>query len=141
MKIEGAAYTQCPDCPYGKQTHAPFKKVEAQPLEIGDTIVSDLCGPFEASMNGYKYFVSWIDLKTQYADVDFLKDKESATFAGSFKCYITWLRKQKNANVKRIRSDNGGEYTGKSFQDVCSELGIIHQTTSPYTPEHNGVAE
>ena len=64
MKIEGAAYTQCPDCPYGKQTRAPFKKVEAQPLEIGDTVVSDLCCPFEASMNGYKYFVSWIDLKT-----------------------------------------------------------------------------
>ena len=64
MKIEGAAYTQCPDCPCGKQTCTPFKKVEAQPLEIGDTVISDLCGPFEASMNGYKYFVSWIDLKT-----------------------------------------------------------------------------
>ena len=68
MKIEGATYTQCPDCPYGKQTHTPFKKVGAQPLEIGDTIVSDLCDPFKASMNGYKYFVSWIDLKTRYTD-------------------------------------------------------------------------
>ena len=133
MKIEGAAYTQCPDCPYGKQTRAPFKKVEAQPLEIGDTIVSDLCGPFEASMNGYKYFMSWIDLKTRYTNVNFLKDKESATVATSFRHYITWLKEQKNANVKRIRSDNGGEYTGKPFQDVRSELGIIHQTTLYFT--------
>ena len=92
-------------------------------------------------MNGYKYFVSWIDLKTLYADVNFLKDKESATVTGSFRHYITWFKKQKSANVKRIRSDNGGEYTGKPFQDVCGELGIIHQTTSPYTPEHNGVAK
>ena len=125
MKIKGATYTQSPDCPYGKQTHTPFKKVEAQPLEIGDTINSDLCGPFEASMNGYKYFVSWINLKTRYTNVDFLKDKESATVAASFRRYITWLKKQKNANVKRIRSDNGGEYTSKPFQDVCGELGII----------------
>ena len=102
IKIEGAAYTQCPYCPYGKQTHTPFKKVEAQPLEIGDTVVSDLYGPFEASMNGYKYFVSWIDLKIRYANVNFLKDKESATVASSFRRYITWLKKQNNANVKRI---------------------------------------
>ena len=92
-------------------------------------------------MNGYKYFVSWIDLKTLYADVNFLKDKESATVTGSFRHYITWFKKQKSANVKRIRSDNGGEYTGKPFQDVCGELSIIHQTTSPYTPEHNGVTK
>ena len=57
---------------------------------------------FGASMNGYKYFVSWIDLKTQYTDIDFLKDKESVTVASSFRCYITWLKKQKSANVKRI---------------------------------------
>ena len=141
MKIEGTAYTQCAHCPYGKQTRAPFKRIEEPPLEIGDVIVTDLCGPFETSINGYKYFVSWIDLKTRYADIDFLKDKESATVAASFKHFIIWIKKQKNANVKRIRSDNGGEYTGKPFQDVCGELGIIHQTTSPYTPEHNGVAE
>ena len=93
MKIEGATYTQFPDCPYGKQTCVPFKKAEAQPLEIWDTIVSDLCGPFEVSMNGYKYFVSWIDLRTWYTYIDFLKDKEYATVTASFKHYITWLKK------------------------------------------------
>ena len=44
-------------------------------------------------------------------------------------------------SVKRIRSDNGGEYMGKEFQDICTKSGIIHETTSPYTPEHNGIAE
>ena len=37
--------------------------------------------------------------------------------------------------------DNRGEYMGKEFKDICSKLGIIHETTSPYTPEHNGIAE
>ena len=54
---------------------------------------------------------------------------------------MAWILTQKKPEVKRIRSDNGGEYTGKQFQDICSELGIIHETTSLYTPEHNGIAK
>ena len=56
--------TQCVDCPYGKQTRTPFRKVEGIPQNIGDIIASDLCGPFYTSIGGYKYFVTWIDLKT-----------------------------------------------------------------------------
>ena len=54
---------------------------------------------------------------------------------------MVWLLRQKSANVKWIRSDNTGEYTGKEFQDICAKSGIIHETTSPHTPEHNGIAE
>ena len=30
---------------------------------------------------------------------------------------------------------------GKEFQDICAKSSIIHETTSPYTPEHNGIDE
>ena len=30
---------------------------------------------------------------------------------------------------------------GREFQDICTKSGIIHETTSPHTPKHNGVAE
>ena len=40
-----------------------------------------------------------------------------------------------------MRTDNGGEYVGKEFKKICNDLGIIHETTSPHTPEHNGIAE
>ena len=42
--------------------------------------------------------------------------------------------------VKVIRSDRGGEYEAP-FGDFCSQNGIIHQTTAPYSPQQNGVAE
>ena len=29
---------------------------------------------------------------------------------------------------------------GGEFESLCHEHGIIHETTSPYTPEHNAVA-
>ena len=39
-----------------------------------------------------------------------------------------------------IRSDRGGEYEAP-FGDFCSQHGIIHQTTTPYSPQQNGVVE
>jgi hypothetical protein len=91
---------QCVNCPYGKQTRAPFQKVEKLPSEIGDVVASDLCCPFEPSIGNYRYFVTWIELKTCLASIDFLKNKECATVAKSFKLYLAWLLHQKNANVK-----------------------------------------
>ena len=126
---------QCLNCPYGKQTRAPFQKVEKLPPKVGDLVVSDLCGPFEPSIGNFKYFVTWIEAKTRHANVDFIKNKETSTIAASFKNYSAWLLRQKSVNIKRVRSDNGGEYMGKEFQDICAKSGIIHETTSPYTPE------
>ena len=132
---------QCANCPFGKQTRAPFRNIEDLPTETGDTIVSDLCGPFDLSVAGYRYLITWIDLKTRYASIDFLKNKESATVTESFKKYIAWIQRQKKTEVRKVRTDNGGEYVGKEFKKICNDLGIIHETTSPHTPEHNGIAE
>ena len=104
-------------------------------------IVSDVCGSFDTSMGGYRYFVIWLDARTYYTSNDFLKDKKCITVANSFKVYLGWLQNQKGAGVKVIRTDNGEEYMEHKFEDLCHELGIIHQTTSPYTPEHNSIAE
>jgi Reverse transcriptase (RNA-dependent DNA polymerase) len=54
---------------------------------------------------------------------------------------MAWLLRQKGAEVKKVRTDNGGKYMGKEFQHICGELGIIHEMTSPYMPEHNGITE
>ena len=42
--------------------------------------------------------------------------------------------------IKIVRSDKGGEYDAP-FEEFCSKHGIIHQTTAPYSPQSNGVAE
>ena len=50
------------------------------------------------------------------------------------------VENQLDRKIKVIRSNRGGEYEAP-FSDFCSQLGIIHQTTTPYSPQQNGVAE
>ena len=91
LSIHHGPIAQCTDCPYGKQTCAPFQKTESLPANISDIITSDLCGPFKTSVGGFKYFVIWIDSATRMASISFLKDKECKTVTGSFKNYMAWL--------------------------------------------------
>ena len=43
--------------------------------------------------------------------------------------------------IKKLRSDNGGEYIDKYFTSFCAKEGIKREWTAPYNPEQNGVAE
>ena len=40
-----------------------------------------------------------------------------------------------------LRTDNGGEFCSKEFEELCKKCGIARQKTAPYTPQQNGVAE
>jgi len=41
----------------------------------------------------------------------------------------------------KCQQDRGGEYELKQFNEFCEQHYIIHETTPPYSPESNGVAE
>lgn len=43
--------------------------------------------------------------------------------------------------MKAFASDGGGEFTSHQMEAEFKRLGIIHETTAPYTPEQDGVAE
>ena len=43
--------------------------------------------------------------------------------------------------LKRLQTDNGGEYISKDFKEYCSKHGIKHDKTVLGTLQHNGVAE
>ncbi|GJV79312.1 putative RNA-directed DNA polymerase [Tanacetum coccineum] len=45
------------------------------------------------------------------------------------------------SSVKIFRSDNGTEFINQSMDKFCKEKGILYQTSCPYTPQQNGVAE
>jgi transposase InsO family protein len=43
--------------------------------------------------------------------------------------------------LKALRRDRGGEFNSGSFSVFCNEYGIKHYTTTPYSPQQNGVVE
>ncbi|KAJ0457905.1 putative RNA-directed DNA polymerase [Helianthus annuus] len=43
--------------------------------------------------------------------------------------------------IKRVRCDNGGEFTSNSMIDFYNKNGILLETTCPHTPQQNGVVE
>ena len=49
--------------------------------------------------------------------------------------------KESGKQVKRFRTDGGGEYTSKKVAEYRKSEGILKETTMPYTPQSNGVVE
>ncbi|KAG8480295.1 hypothetical protein CXB51_024758 [Gossypium anomalum] len=60
---------------------------------------------------------------------------------GVFLKWKTMIENQTGKKIKRLRTDNGGEYKSDPFFDVCQEYGIVRHFTVRDTPQQNGVAE
>ena len=54
---------------------------------------------------------------------------------------MTAVGRQSEHKIKALRLDNGGEYMSKQFEELLKIHGIARQTSTPYTPQQNGVAE
>ena len=48
---------------------------------------------------------------------------------------------QSHTKLLTLRTDNGGEITSRAFKSTMALLGDTLQTTPPYSPESNSVAE
>ena len=53
-----------------------------------------------------------------------------------FKEYVA-----ESGSPRRLRTDNGAEYTAKKFTDYCRDSKMKQEYTVPETPQQNGVAE
>ena len=113
------------------------KKRTERPLQL---IHSDLCGPIPTlSIDGNKYFISFINDFRRFTILYFLKKKLGAFNA--FTSYKAFVENQCQLKISTIRTDNGGEYFSDEWKRLCEENGLRHKHTLPYSPEQNGVAE
>ena len=55
--------------------------------------------------------------------------------------YKVEVENQLDRKIKRLRSDRGDEYDTNSLTVFCEKNGIIRETSAPYTPQQNGIAE
>jgi len=66
-----------------------------------------------------------------------LESKSDAFSA--FKKLERRLQNTKNNNIGSIRSDHGGEFQNEKFSKFCEKMGILHNFSTPRTPQQNGV--
>jgi hypothetical protein len=90
------------------------------------------------SLGGSKYFVSFIDDYSRKVSVFPIRTKDEVV--DKFRVYRASVEKQLGVSIKAVRSDNGGEFIGE-FRRELLRHGISVETSAPYTPEQNGVAE
>ena len=133
----------CEGCENGKQTVASFPTSsygEVKTTKVLELIHSDVMGPMQTkSQGGARFIVTFIDDFSRLVTAYFLESK-SQVFE-RFVEYKALMENQLNAKIKKIRTDNGREYVNKSFAQLCRKAGIVHQTTVPYSPQQNGMAE
>ncbi|KAK2355926.1 putative mitochondrial protein [Trifolium repens] len=131
----------CDICMKGKQSRLPFvKETSKRACAALEVIHSDVCGPFEVpSLGGSKYFITFVDEFTRMIWLFTIKLKSEALSV--FKNLKILIEKESEKSIKILRTDGGGEYTSKDFEDFCKDEGITHEVTPPYTPQHNGLAE
>ncbi|KAG7536932.1 Integrase catalytic core [Arabidopsis suecica] len=132
-------HTSCEACILGKHCKSVFPKSSTIYENCFDLVHSDVWTSPCVSRDNNKYFVTFIDEKSKYTWITLLPSKDRVFDA--FINYQNYVTNQFNAKIKVLRTDNGGEYTSHKLKEHLNKSGILHQTSCPYTPQQNGVAE
>jgi len=138
MKITDKNSFNCTTCAEGKMSqyrnHQADEKA-SKPLEL---IHCDLSAPVEPmSINNSKYAMTLVDDYSGLIMVYFL-NKKSDTVAAMRK-FLADISPY--GAVKKLRSDNGTEFTSSDFKALLVENKIKHEFSAPYSPHQNGTAE
>ena len=145
--VEGLDYKQaavkevCKPCVEGKHHKQKFPKVGGtRATEILELVHTDVCGKMDTeSLSGKEYFISFIDDKSRHTWTYPIRRKSD-----SYSTFLEWksqVERSKGVKLKKLRSDNGGEYISNEFEAYLRKEGIAIQRTVRKTPEQNGVAE
>lgn len=118
----------------------PFSLGRWKADRIGGCIHSDVVSPMSyASLAGTRYFKMFKDDYSGFFMVFFMKQKSDVlTHCRSF---VTTVKTQTGNTVETLKSDKEGECLSKEFTSWLLELGVRQETSAPYTPAQNGIAE
>nr|ABA94901.1 retrotransposon protein, putative, unclassified [Oryza sativa Japonica Group] len=117
----------CTPCRHAKMvstSHAPIVSVMTD--APGQLLHMDIVGPARVQSVGGKWYVLVIvDDFSRYSCVFFMATKDE-TFQ-HFRGLFLRLELEFPGSLKRIRSDNGGEFKNASFEQLCNERGTLSQ--------------
>ncbi|KAJ9560019.1 hypothetical protein OSB04_005179 [Centaurea solstitialis] len=129
LHCQSCAINKCHKLPFGQNSF-----VAKKPLQL---LYSDVWGPVQQSVDGFKYYVVFVDYYSKYVWLYPIKLKSDVSKL--FPQFKLLVEKFFQTPIVSIFTDNGGEYVG--LLPFLQSNGISHYTTPPHTPEQNGIAE
>jgi hypothetical protein len=130
----------CEPCELGKGTKKISRRPPARATEKLELVHTDVGGPIKpTSLQGHRYYITFTDDLTRAVWIRFMKHKSEAL--QKLKEFKAHAETQSGCSIKRLRSDNGGEYASSAAQDFYKQHGIQWEPTAPYSPQQNGVSE
>ena len=130
----------CEDCTLAKQHRLPFPDSNSSSSGLLELVHMDVCGPLQVMLTGEtRYLATFIDDYSKLCHVVPLGYKSEA--AQALRATIRLWEAQTGHRLKAVRTDRGTEYVNSELEAYFRDKGVIHNTTAPYTPEQNGVAE
>lgn len=131
----------CEACTEAKQAHTPFPQEAKNRSEIpGERVVSDVWGPARTiSIGGWKYYISFGDDCVRYVVALFLREKGEAP--KRIKERVAKIKQRFGKGPTYLRVDNGKELVNDEVKEFCAQEGITIETSAPYSPSQNGIAE
>jgi len=132
----------CRICIQAKGSRPPFRASITQTTQPLALLHIDLCGPMQTpTLGGGRYFMGTTDDYTGFAIVSILAGKSGPEIYAHLTTIISKLENLTGFKVQILRTDGGGEFCNNAMSAYLDEKGISHHTTTPYTPQSNGVAE
>lgn len=119
-----------------KKNKTPLQEMD-QVCYPGQKWGLDLCGPYPESSTGARYILTAVDLYSGWPEIWALPNKKTENIV---QIVIDELIPRFSCPQK-IVTDNGAEFKGHLFADMCKELNIQHIFTSPYHPQGNSKTE
>ena len=89
---------------------------------------------------GWEFVHVCIDDASRLAFSQILPDERKESAVAFLKAAVAYYASL-GVIVARVMTDNGSCYRSKAFRKACSDLGLKHIRTRPYTPKTNGKAE
>lgn len=130
----------CSTCVKGKQCRSPFNNEGNRATKLLELVHTDVCQASSVeSMSGFRHFVSFIDDFSRRVTIYLIKNKSEV-----YDCFLKFkamAEKQTDHKLLCLRSDNGSEFCNKKFKEYFEKNGILHQKSTVYSPQQNGLSE
>jgi hypothetical protein len=128
----------CDTCAIAKMNRKKTKFFEKKKnFAVGEELHSDIITLPVSSRSGYKYQIFFICGNSRYCLEYLMKTRKN--IHQYFQRAVTFIKKQKSIDVKKLRCDN--EYITSALMKYAENLGIKIEPCPPYEKNFNGIAE